>query len=224
MSLSSHSPKTPRQVPNFLPVLSVSSWPNLRRQTRPLEDAVVWQRSLPEPVQNWLDQIPNEQLPSGRFCLAPTDISACIGQLFREAGLADHPALAWICQDAQRLAELVADIHSGSKLRLRLEPVFDNACRKFHVDNVVARLICTYRGPGTQLSMSAEEKDEIATLPTGAPVLLKGKQWPQGDEIALHHRSPPIEGTGLSRLVLVLEPVYEDDEFGTSYDRRFIPN
>ena len=224
MPLSSQSPKTPLQRPNLLSVLSVSSWPDFRQQTRPREDAVVWQRSLPEPVQDWLAQIPDVQLPSGRFCLAPNDVGACIEQLFREAGLADHPALAWLCQDAQWLAEQVARVQAGSKLRLRLEPVFDNACRKFHVDNVVARLICTYRGPGTQLSMETGETEEIATLPTGAPVLLKGKQWSQKEIIGLHHRSPPIEGTGLSRLVLVLEPVSEDDEIGTSYDRRFNPN
>jgi len=224
MPLSSHKPATSRQMPNLLPVLSVSSWPDFRQQTLPHEDAVLWHRPLPGPVQDWLDEIPDEQLPRGRFCLAPRDVGACIERLFREAELADHPALAWLCQDAQRLAEQVADVHAGRVLRLRLEAVFDNACRKFHIDNVVARLICTYRGPGTQLSMGGGDTDKAETVPTGAPILLKGKQWPQEAAIALHHRSPPIEGTGLSRLVLVLEPVNEDDEFGTSYDRRFNPN
>lgn len=179
---------------------------------------------LPRGVQDWLDQIPDMRLPSGRFRLAPNEISACIETLFGEVGIANHPALSWLCRDAERLGLQVASVHSVSRVRLRVEAIFDNACSKFHIDNVVARLICTYRGPGTQLSLCKGEADQIETVPTGAPIVLKGKQWTQTDEVSLHHRSPPIEGTGLSRLVLVLDPIHEDDEIGTSYDRRFKPN
>ena len=175
-------------------------------------------------VQDWLDRIPDTCLPSGRFRLAPTEISTCIETIFGEVGIANHPALSWLCRDAERLGLQVATLHAVPSVRLRVEAVFDNACSKFHIDNVVARLICTYRGPGTQLSLCKGEADQIETVPTGAPIVLNGKQWPQTDEVALHHRSPPIVGARLSRLVLVLDPIHEDDEIGTSYDRRFKPS
>lgn len=224
MILASESSETVPQLLGTQPVLRVSTWSEFQAQSRLREDAVLWQRTLPQAVQDWLDQIPDTSLPSGRFRLAPTEISTCIETMFGEVGIANHAALSWLCRDAERLSLRVADLHSVSSVRLRVEAVIDNACSRFHIDNVVARLICTYRGPGTQLSLCKTEADETETVPTGAPILLKGKQWPQDDDVALHHRSPPIEGTGMSRLVLVLDPIHEDDEIGTSYDRRFKPN
>jgi hypothetical protein len=94
-------------------------------------------------------------------------------------------------------------------LRLRLDVVTTNACRKFHIDAVTARLVCTYRGPGTQYGISNDgaEPRHILTAPTGAPILLRGTRWPERPCSVLLHRSPPIEGTGKTRAVLVLDPV-----------------
>lgn len=218
------SPESPAQTKGQLPVLSVSTWPAFQHAFPPKEDAVLWHRGVPEAVQTWLDQLPDSHLPTGRFRLSPADAGACVRHLFVETGIADHPALAWLCQDANRFAALIARVCDASTVRLRLEAVYDNACCKFHVDNVVARLICTYRGPGTQLGLGAQDTDQITTVSTGAPIVLKGRLWSQAQDVILHHRSPPIEGTGVSRLMLVLEPIHEDDEIGTSYDRRFSPN
>lgn len=45
---------------------------------------------------------------------------------------------------------------------------------------------------------------KIDHVPTGAPILLKGKQWPGYYERTLLHRSPPIENGGDPRLVIAL--------------------
>jgi hypothetical protein len=47
---------------------------------------------------------------------------------------------------------------------------------------------------------------------TGAPILLRGTLWPGDPPSGLMHRSPPIEGTGETRLVLVLDPVDGPEE------------
>ncbi|ESQ13779.1 MAG: hypothetical protein N838_33160, partial [Thiohalocapsa sp. PB-PSB1] len=51
------------------------------------------------------------------------------------------------------------------------------------------------------------------TVPTGAPILLRGTLWPEQPKSGLLHRSPPIEGSGETRLLLVLDPMDgpEDD-------------
>ena len=79
---------------------------------------------------------------------------------------------------------------------------------------MTARLICTYRGPGTQYCISHDHTDpkRFFTVPTGAPILLRGSRWPQRPASGLLHRSPPIEGTGETRLVLVLDPVLNEDD------------
>lgn len=99
-------------------------------------------------------------------------------------------------------------------LRLRLDRVTTNACHKFHKDAVRARLICTYRGTGTQYRVSPDgaEPRRVYTVPTGAPVLLRGTLWPQHPASNLLHRSPPIEATGETRLVLVLDPVFDPQD------------
>ncbi|WP_306043585.1 DUF1826 domain-containing protein [Mameliella sp. MMSF_3455] len=40
-----------------------------------------------------------------------------------------------------------------------------------------------------------------------APIVLRGTHWPEKPLSGLLHRSPPIEGTGRVRFVLVLDPV-----------------
>lgn len=218
------TPESSEMLPHNLgnqSILNVATWPEFQPQSHLREDAILWHRAVPKMVQDWLDRIPDTCLPSGRFRLAPTEISTCIETMFGEVDITNHPALSWLCRDAERLGLQVATLHAVPSVRLRVEAVFDDACRKFHIDNVVARLICTYRGPGTELSLKDGDMNEIETVPTGVPVLLKGKKWPQTENIKLYHRSPPIQGTGISRLVLVLDPIHEDDEIGTSYDRRF---
>jgi hypothetical protein len=71
-----------------------------------------------------------------------------------------------------------------------------------------------YRGTGTQYGISTDgaEPRRIFTVPTGAPILLRGTRWPEHPRSGLLHRSPPIEGTGETRAVLVLDPVDDPEE------------
>ncbi|MEL7183288.1 MAG: DUF1826 domain-containing protein, partial [Pseudomonadota bacterium] len=86
--------------------------------------------------------------------------------------------------------------------------------RKFHIDALTSRLVCTYRGTGTQYGTSLDGDDprRVFTVQTGAPILLRGTLWPGHPSSGLLHRSPPIEGTGESRLVMVLDPVFDQQD------------
>ena len=109
------------------------------------------------------------------------------------------------------------DIFSGiihaPYLKLRLQAVSTNACRKFHIDNIKARLICTYRGRGTQYGRSenSTEPREVKNVSTGSVMIMRGTLWPESPNSGLLHRSPPIEGTDEIRLVLVLDPIEDLD-------------
>ncbi len=117
-------------------------------------------------------------------------------------------------EDIGALADIFAELTKTRCLRLRLQPVASNACRKFHIDAITARLVCTYRGAGTQYGISFDGQDpaRIFTVPTGPPVLLRGTLWPAKPEAGLLHRSLPIEGTGEIRLVLVLDAVDDPED------------
>lgn len=183
-------------------------------------DGVIWDRPVPLAVRDWLDALSPDTLPRGRFILSPELAGACMQALFVYHGVSPSPHLRWLCDDVQTLARHVSAIYPSSRLRMRVEPVFDDACRKMHIDAVVARLICTYRGPGTVLGVPTEATDLEWQVPTGAPILLKGKHWPTNTPPTLHHRSPRIEASGLSRLVLVLEGC-PDDALLATHDKIF---
>lgn len=204
------------------PVKTVTQREDLAPAIKADHDAAIWQRTLPEPVQSWLGSVPGSALPRGRYILVPEHVRTCMRAMFDAAGQPDTPAQAWLCEDAARLATHLRSVEAAELIRLRLEPISDNACAKFHIDTVTARLICTYRGPGTQITLDELEGDPVCTVDTGAPILLKGKLWPQLQGVRLKHRSPPIEGTGLTRLVMVLEATTQSDILPT-YDTIFRP-
>ncbi|MEO1549526.1 MAG: DUF1826 domain-containing protein, partial [Pseudomonadota bacterium] len=64
---------------------------------------------------------------------------------------------------------------------------------------------------GTQYGISVDgtEPARVFTVQTGAPILLRGTEWPEEPKSGLLHRSPPIEGSGETRLVLVLDPIFD---------------
>lgn len=196
----------PRPYWRGLPVRSVDALCALAPALRNSDtDAAFWDRTLPQAFADWLNVIPAERWPQGRFVLRPADITACLADALAASQVLPAPALTWFGEDVTRLAECMQDLSGAPMVRLRMEPVFDDACSKLHIDNVVARMICTYSGPATELGLDAVAPESAERIPTGAPVLLKGKRWPDEQQPSLRHRSPPIAGTGQARLVVVLE-------------------
>lgn len=175
--------------------------------------AAVWERQLMPEFQSWLNDIPSQNLPEGRLILRVEDVPDAIVQLCEIAGTKPSSHRDLLVNDIAALTELFASLVGSKYIRVRLDKITDNACSKFHKDAITARLVCTYRGTGTQYGTreDSEEPLKIHTAPTGAPILLRGKLWPEKPDSGLCHRSPPIDGTGETRLVLVIDPVADPD-------------
>ncbi|MEL6563104.1 MAG: DUF1826 domain-containing protein [Pseudomonadota bacterium] len=176
--------------------------------------AAIWRRHMPRDVGTWLDGQPPKSLPRGRINVHPDAVEDAVRAMCAGSGLPDGPERDWLVADASALAAAFSQLLSPRFLRLRLDVVNTDACRRFHIDAVTARLVCTYRGTGTQYGVSTDGNDpaRVFTVPTGAPILLRGTLWPTQPPSGLLHRSPPIEGTGETRLVLVLDPLDEDQD------------
>ncbi len=176
--------------------------------------ATIWRRQTPPEVQSWLDDVNANALPRGRVILPRQAVFETVQHLFDMAELPAGPERDWLQQDIVSLADMFSDLMQASFLRLRLDVVTTNACRKFHIDAITARLVCTYRGTGTQYRISTGSADpkRVFTVQTGSPILLRGTLWPAELPSGFLHRSPPIEGTGETRLVLVLDPVLDPEE------------
>lgn len=196
-------------------VESVTSAEALSAIHQPGTAAVLWRRQVLAGFQDWLNALPAEQLPRGRLILRPDAVCAAVTQLGLASGLPQNREAQRLSEDIAALAEIFATLMKAPYLRLRLEAVATNACRKFHVDALRARLVCTYRGSGTQFGTAAEGETtprRVHSAPCGCPLLLRGSQWPETPPSGLLHRSPPIEGSGETRLLLVLDPVYDPDD------------
>lgn len=167
----------------------------------------VWERSATAGLEELLDH----EVCDLRFSCEMAVLENRLIEELTAGGFADCSARSALVADILELSRRFCHVMSLSSLDLRLEVVTTNACRKFHGDYVSARLIVTYVGSGTQW---LEDPDahrvsqgmvplEIKQLSAGDAGLFKGKLASEHPAI---HRSPPIEGSGEKRLLLVLNP------------------
>lgn len=179
----------------------------LTRIAAPGTAAVIWTRALAPDLARGLAQADPARLPSLRAEMALPQVAAAV----RAAG-ADLPAplASALAEDVAALALALGQATGAMRVTLRLEPVTTDACRRFHVDNVRARLLCTYRGQATQLAAPGEDATP-RQMATGAVAILRGARWPGDEETGLRHRSPPIGGSGETRLLLVIDPAAPED-------------
>ena len=176
--------------------------------------AVIWQRSMLADFQSWIDKLSAANLPNGRMIIHPDHVRKTLEDMCNAAGTPECPQKQMLIDDVVMLADKFTNIISTPFLRLRLDAVTTNACKKFHIDYLKARLVCTYRGTGTQygVSMDGLEPQSSYFVPTSSPLLMKGAHWQTNQSSTFLHRSPQIEGSGQTRLVLVLDPVDEKYE------------
>lgn len=118
--------------------------------------------------------------------------------------------------DIHGLAIAFATIAGQHRLRARLDVVTDDSCHRFHADAVGLRLLCTYRGTGTQwlaLPGGAATARGLGPAPpvppqvlgTGAAAILKGEAHPGHAGRGCIHRSPPMPPGAPARLLLCLD-------------------
>ena len=184
---------------------------NLNILAKPGCAAAIWQRQPLPAFQTWIDGVDPENLPSAWLILKPQRVLSVLSGLCDTSLMPEGPHRQRLIEDIAALSHLFCDLMDAPYVRLRLSRVTANACRKFHIDAMTARLVCIYRGTETQYGNSVDGADpeRIFTVPTGTPILLRGTLWPEQPRAGLLHRSPPIEGSGETRLVLVLDPIFD---------------
>lgn len=177
-------------------------------------------RVLETSICEALDAVPAERLPEIRHHAAAGEAWPVMRRALDQLGFGPDWLSDWLAEDIDSLARLFADLTGAEHLLLRLEAVGDNACRRFHTDNVRYRLVTTYRGPGTEWI----DPRAVANLAAGAPLpesairqldrgcvaVMRGSRDAHPDRPGVLHRSPPIEGSGVTRLFLAIDETAED--------------
>ncbi|WP_339109855.1 DUF1826 domain-containing protein [Thioclava sp. GXIMD4216] len=183
----------------------------LRSLKAPGVGASLWQRRLPAGLLDWLDHLPAARLPALRAeCLALRDVTRVLERSFADARTPDGPERRAFQADIEYLVGVFVDMFPVTRLNLRLDVIENDACRRFHIDRLQARMLCTYRGEATQFALASGTQgtatDIMAQLGTGDVGLMRGTLWPGQEGSGVLHRSPPISGTGQTRLLLVIDP------------------
>ncbi|MBO6508089.1 MAG: DUF1826 domain-containing protein [Roseibium sp.] len=171
--------------------------------------ASVWMRS-PEPgFQDWIDGLPVDRLPEMNAVVPVHLAETAVIAACETAGTPAGGEQDMLAGDIGALALMMAKILRTEHVKLRLDVSDEVMCPKFHTDNVTARLLCSYRGPGTEYVPAGAETDpgRIRQVPTGAVALFRGRAWPDREETGLLHRSPPTPANCSARLLLVIDPV-----------------
>jgi Protein of unknown function (DUF1826) len=113
------------------------------------------------------------------------------------------------------LVEMYGDLLGCDAVGLRFEPLTRAMCPGFHIDQNGIRLICTYRGPGTEwttprphYALPRDGDTEVERTEVFTIVLVKGGLWQGNAGRGGIHRSPQVDGAGPPRLVLTLDALW----------------
>lgn len=139
----------------------------------------------------------------------------------------DLPGRDALLADIRHLFEVYQDLLGCERLGLRFESLERAMCPGFHRDRTGIRLVCTYRGPGTEWMDDAgldpqpspspgarqsfaapADASAIGRAPAFAMVLLKGTLWQGNAGRGAIHRSPMPPPGGGSRYLLALDALW----------------
>jgi len=193
---------------------------DLRHVTELEVNLSLWRRNPIDSVEREVAGLRATDLPDVRCRTSPPTFDADIGVLLKGRGLDPQAFDDWRA-DLRRLADLFFALCGWRDVTARLETTDVDGCPRFHVDRTHLRLLCTYRGPGTEWLTDAQvDRDALAS---GAPNegiirfgeprrfepfwvgILKGDAYPGNAGRGLVHRSPPIAGSGQTRVLFCLD-------------------
>lgn len=183
----------------------------LQQVVQPGIGAAIWRRRLSAGFAEWIEGIPVGQMPALRALVDFRAVENCVHAACDLSGLPAGAMRDILASDIGALALMLAQIMQNPLMHIRFEAVTTDACRRFHIDQIPARLLCTYRGPGTQFGVqdSGGQVVPAGEMRTGDAAILRGGLWPDIEVTRLLHRSPPVAETGQVRLFLALDPAAE---------------
>lgn len=182
---------------------------------------VIWHRPAEPNIIQELAQLCAEDFPDVRTEIHGDKTGELISQLIAMQGFDAEAAFpAWLA-DMAALCEIFISLAAGRPVTARLETLARTGCPRFHVDRSYLRLVCTYRGPGTEwlddaqvdrrAQASGAPNETIvrsgmpSRMPTFAVGLMKGSRYPGCANTGLVHRSPAVDPGDPARVLFCLD-------------------
>ena len=192
----------------------------LARISEPGVNICIWQRPSIDQINRELVSLTPRDLPDVRSHCTLNNFDAAVTGLMANQGLSPDLFKHWR-GDLLNIARVYFPLTKGRRVTMRLETTDQDGCPRFHTDRTHLRLLCTYLGPGTEW-LRDDQADREAQL-AGAPNseilitdkpsqlgrfwvgLLKGSAFPGNSLNGLIHRSPPSQGSGITRVLFCLD-------------------
>ena len=178
----------------------------------PNTDLIIWHRTLPARLHNWIKSLPASYLPKLRVLVAPCDLNSALDPMLDACGLPNNDMRDFMVNDISALVRKFSFISETEMVDVRLEHIDHDSCWRFHTDVVDLRLLTSYLGKGTEwvkpihaqnaINDQKQYSGPIERLELNEVGIFKGKR--SLDTNGIVHRSPPVEDSGNSRLLLCL--------------------
>lgn len=167
----------------------------------------LWQRTPSPEIAAALDSLDLAKVTGFRVGCDIPRLGAVLREAVADCGFDDARLARFLADDMELLTRHFAICTGPHSVEARMEVVWNDACRRFHLDSYPARLAVTYVGPGTvfaprcharqALEQGLDYRGPTFALPTFAAGLFAGNL---PDREGAAHRSPVISGTGRGRL------------------------
>jgi len=190
----------------------VSAIADLAEIFEPAVQVCSWRRTLDPQIAVYLDGADDSGTVQSIETLVPQGRA-------RLDGLPEGDGREALIDDVTSLAEVLHELVDCPAVGLRCTRVEHAMCPRWHVDRVPLRMLCTYRGPGTEwLADQGVDRAELARpeiasgrcrrADAGELVLLKGALWDGNDSLGAVHRSPAVEPVDGQRVLVTLDPLW----------------
>lgn len=187
----------------------------------PAVTMVTWPRRLPSHIAVALDGLAQADVGPVRSEAPLAGLGGELAAQIAGAWRASDMLKSWLVRDIELLAAGISRVAHANRIRVRLDRTTSRMCPLFHADAVAYRLLCTYRGRGTEWCMPgtvdrltcqgrAPCEDDILDIPRGAIAAFRGLNHSHRMSKPLWHRSPAVDQGDL-RIVLCIDPLADGD-------------
>lgn len=167
----------------------------------------LWHRDVGIRIKAAFDALDLDRVRGFRITTSADDARENVGDAVTAMGFGTAELTKFLTADITLLARHFVAATGSLQLDMRLEVVRDDACRRFHVDNMPARLVVTYVGPGTVFVPRSQAKRALEKQRAYAGPVVAMTRFAAGlfagtaaGRPGLVHRSPRLGGTNGKRL------------------------
>lgn len=190
----------------------------LQKVMEPGTHLSLWSRPVETSIVQEIVNLQASDLQNNRRATSRSSFDADVSALLREQGL-DPMAFQSLRADMSRLISIFSIVSEGRELKFRLLTTDTDDCRRFHLDRLHLRLLCTYQGPGTEWLTDAQvDREALVRCRPNSEVKRYGEAsrfetfWvgilrgdPKNIGYGQVHRSPPIADSGRVRVLFSID-------------------